>query len=629
MRSFAFSLSANGCLFLLSLLPSLQADSLTIEGDLEIQAVEDAAAGDIKAAGTIESTSGGFKLPDGTVINSAADLQNASTILDSTGTPVLQVAADGSIQLSQSLLLPDGTVIDSADDLGNASALLDSAGNPVLQVAADGTINLTQSLQLPDGTVLRSAADLGQGPAGPQGIPGPAGADGATGPQGTSGATGATGAAGPQGPQGIPGPAGPAGATGPQGPAGASPFALQSGNAVFTSGKVGIGTDTPTAELHVAGSLATEQIQFSDGTILNTAPKAVIPSNLSLFDEGTIVANGAFNSQTTQLPQVASGSGTRMLWYPERGAFRAGSVSQSTFTIDSTTASAWDEIFLGYNSSAFGLDTVALGQYSFVAGYQNAVLGYASNATGQQNVTLGNHTNVSGLGNTAHGSYSSAHGLGIVSQAYGSFVVGHFNRLIDETSEGGFEISPDTARPYDPIFIIANGGDNNSRSNALTTLRNGNVGIGTDSPSSTLQVVGTLTTDALQLPDGTVLSSAADLGQGPAGPQGPQGIPGPAGADGAIGPQGPSGATGATGAQGPQGIPGPAGPAGATGPQGPTGASPFSLQSGNAVFTSGKVGIGTDSPSAELEVAGDLAVQGTLILSVQGDLSMGAFTTGE
>lgn len=142
MRSFAFSLSANGCLFVLSFLHSLQADSLTIEGDLEIQAVEDAAAGDIKAAGTIESTSGGFKLPDGTVINSAADLQNASTILDSTGTPVLQVAADGTIQLSKSLLLPDGTVINSAEDLGNASALLDSAGNPVLQVTNNGAVGI-------------------------------------------------------------------------------------------------------------------------------------------------------------------------------------------------------------------------------------------------------------------------------------------------------------------------------------------------------------------------------------------------------------------------------------------------------------------------------------------------------
>ena len=213
------------------------------------------------------------------------------------------------------------------------------------------------------------------------------------------------------------------------------------------------------------------------------------------------------------------------------------------------------------------------------------------------------------------------------------------------------------------IFAVGNGSAE-APSNALTVLDSGNVGIGTDSPSSALQVVGTLTADALQLPDGTVLSSAADLGQGPAGPQGPQGIPGPAG------------------------------PAGATGPQGPAGASPFALQSGNAVFTSGKVGIGTDTPSAELHVAGslateqiqfadgttltstanlgnasalqdadgnavvqvasdgrvgigtdspsaelevagdaeitgDLAVQGTLILSVQGDLSMGTFTTSE
>ena len=79
--------------------------------------------------------------------------------------------------------------------------------------------------------------------------------------------------------------------------------------------------------------------------------------------------------------------------------------------------------------------------------------------------------------------------------------------------------------------------------------------------------------------------------QGPTGDQGPQGVPG------APGPQGPPGD------QGPQGVPGP------TGPQGPagtfsgsfTGATTFN--GGPHIFQSGLVGIGTNSPIADLHIA--------------------------
>ena len=47
--------------------------------------------------GIIESTSGGFKLPDGTVIDSADDLGNASNLQDGLGNAVVQVASDGRV----------------------------------------------------------------------------------------------------------------------------------------------------------------------------------------------------------------------------------------------------------------------------------------------------------------------------------------------------------------------------------------------------------------------------------------------------------------------------------------------------------------------------------------------------
>lgn len=103
---------------------------------------------------------------------------------------------------------------------------------------------------------------------------------------------------------------------------------------------------------------------------------------------------------------------------------------------------------------------------------------------------------------------------------------------------------------------------------------------------------------------------------GPAGPEGPQGLvgpigpQGPAGADGApgatglqgpIGPQGPEGPAGADGAQGPQGVPG---------VQGPEGASPFTLDAGNAVYPTGRVGIGTTAPASKLTVETNAGTNG-------------------
>jgi hypothetical protein len=56
------------------------------------------------------------------------------------------------------------------------------------------------------------------------------------------------------------------GAPGLDGDPGASPFQLVGLDAVYTQGNVGIGTTSPTAKLHVAGTVAADAIRFPDGT---------------------------------------------------------------------------------------------------------------------------------------------------------------------------------------------------------------------------------------------------------------------------------------------------------------------------------------------------------------------------
>ena len=96
---------------------------------------------------------------------------------------------------------------------------------------------------------------------------------------------------------------------------------------------------------------------------------------------------------------------------------------------------------------------------------------------------------------------------------------------------------------------------------------------------------------------------------------------------GTPGPMGPVGATGATGSQGPAGPIGPIGAPGTTGPQGPggpAGASPFTLNGGNAVFTTGSVGIGTATPLSALDVLGNINLVG--YLAVNGNPVFHQFT---
>ncbi len=120
--------------------------------------------------------------------------------------------------------------------------------------------------------------------------------------------------------------------------------------------------------------------------------------------------------------------------------------------------------------------------------------------------------------------------------------------------------------------------------------------------------------------------------QGEQGPQGGQGDPGPSGVDGAQGIQGEqgpqgiqgdSGDDGAQGIQGDQGIQGEQGIQGIQGVNGNDGLLPDGTSIGNTTFWNGSewvvndgnlfndggnVGVGTVTPSAKLEVSGDIAI---------------------
>jgi hypothetical protein len=247
-------------------------------------------------------------------------------------------------------------------------------------------------------------------------------------------------------------------------------------------GRVGINTTTPAAMLHVHDS----SVVFTGQQIIYGIPIA---------------------------PPPVAGPGIRMMWYPQKAAFRAGGVSGQQWNRDSigfysfafgenargkgdysiamggdfVRADGIFSIAMGGGTKALGAQSVAIGSYySEATGFASIVLGIECQssgtgalATGNQTKSIGFVSTALGNGSRAVGSNSTATGFKTIAKSQGVFVAGRHN---DTTS-----ISSTTWEPTDPLFIIGNGTLSASH-NAMTVLKNGNTGIGTHSPQKLLHV---------------------------------------------------------------------------------------------------------------------------------------------
>ncbi len=191
-------------------------------------------------------------------------------------------------------------------------------------------------------------------------------------------------------------------------------------------------------------------------------------ANLTAFDAGNI---GLYSAAFGNNP-IASGA----------NSFAVGYYS---------TATATGAIAIGYsaNSSdtyatALGFETDATWAYATAFGKGTLASKYATTAFGFETVASSSYATASGYQSVASGQFSTASGRGTSAQSHSSVAVGSYNTLL-----GGDAANWVTS---DPIFIIGNGASNVARSTAVTVLKNGNVGIGSTSPTAKLQVNGTV-----------------------------------------------------------------------------------------------------------------------------------------
>ncbi|SKB75192.1 tail fiber domain-containing protein [Dyadobacter psychrophilus] len=247
-----------------------------------------------------------------------------------------------------------------------------------------------------------------------------------------------------------------------------------------------------------------------------------------LKNDDPIVLKGTFGSGNI-LSGV--GSGSRLIWYPRKSAFRVGhtiggwedgSIGDYSIAMGhGSNASGKYSTALGKSSAADGKDAIALGSGANASNEFSTALGYGATASAQGSISLGfsdatndfavaigYETLASGGHSVSIGAASKSTGFHSVAMGGGSLASGSYSVAIGESSRAkalrsttlgaynwiGDNPNPDVAAATDRIFQIGNGTGENTRSNAMTIMRNGNIGLGNNTvdPQFPLDVAGRL-----------------------------------------------------------------------------------------------------------------------------------------
>jgi hypothetical protein len=238
----------------------------------------------------------------------------------------------------------------------------------------------------------------------------------------------------------------------PQGIYNSNAFSVKRNGETYIQGNLGIGTETPTAKLEVAGD-------------------AKITGTLTIGGQSVVTTNQLNNYATTA--QVAPYAKPTALYNNSGNAISSvGTDGKVNFA--SGLTSGQGSTASGEYSTAMGWGTAANGESSAAMGAGTTASGDNSTAMGADTTASGDSSTAMGIYTTASGAHSTAMGIHTTANAYGSTVIGGFNVIRPENS-------PSTWVASDDLFVIGNGRDRyddngnyiTTRSNAFSVKKNG------------------------------------------------------------------------------------------------------------------------------------------------------------
>jgi len=197
-------------------------------------------------------------------------------------------------------------------------------------------------------------------------------------------------------------------------------------------------------------------------------------------------ANGTANWQ--QGGSVLQGTGGNVYNLQARRALGSTGNTKGEYSVDLQTfrngagfiaAGQLSTIGGGRNNTASGANTtIGGGFFNQAAGNASTIAGGTGNQALESGASIGG-----GFNNIAAGWNSTVPGgSGIEVYSYGEIGLGYFNVIDTPALASG-------PMPLDPLLVVGNGSPT-QRSNALTLLKNGRLGLGTSSPANTLHIVG-------------------------------------------------------------------------------------------------------------------------------------------
>jgi hypothetical protein len=166
--------------------------------------------------------------------------------------------------------------------------------------------------------------------------------------------------------------------------------------------------------------------------------------------------------------------------------------SYSIATGSGTTASGVISTAMGTGTTASGAFSTTIGNGTTASGSNSLAMGFKTNAIGDICTAMGSGTTASraystamGQNTYASGDISTSMGYYTKSKSFGGLAIGHYNDSTNAANSADIN-------SLNRLFQIGNGTSDNARSNAMTVLQNGNIGIGEVNPGVPLNFASSM-----------------------------------------------------------------------------------------------------------------------------------------